>query len=213
MADLPKAAELFGFRMGMTKAEVRDRVPQVLFGSVNEFGVSKTSINPDFDPRIDKASFAGVRTVSLDFLDDQLTSLWFGFDGSFKWKTVPEFVAGISKSLNLPHSWEEWRTRGQRLKCADFQMTVQFVAEGPSFRILDGAAIETIAARQAAKEELETAAEEAHAAAIIADAAARVYYLESCLPAQGVKEVNRVVFKTTDEADKAGYKLARSCRE
>ena len=83
LADLPVAPELVGFRMGMTTEEVRARVPQVVFGRADAFEVSKTSINPDFDPRIDKASFAGLRTVSLDFLDGRITSLWLGYDGSF----------------------------------------------------------------------------------------------------------------------------------
>ena len=211
LADLPKAPELFGFRMGMTTAEVKVRVPQVVFGPVNEFGLSKTSINPDFDARIDKTSLTGVRTVSLDFVDDRLTSLWFGHDSAFKWKTVPEFVAGISQSLHLPDAWEEWKVRGQRLRCEDFQMTVLFVAEGPSFRIIDNVAEETVAARRAAKEELDAAAEEMQE--IVADAKARVYYLGSCLPSQAIRQGSRIVFKTKDEAEAAGYKLAEPCRE
>ena len=49
--QLPEAPELFGFRMGMTKDQVKARVPQVVFGKTKAFGVLKTSINPDFDPR------------------------------------------------------------------------------------------------------------------------------------------------------------------
>ena len=79
LAQLPDVPELFGFRMGMTKDQVKARIPQVVFGRNNPFGVSKTSINPDFDPRIDKSAFAGVRTLSLDFLDDRMTSLWLGY--------------------------------------------------------------------------------------------------------------------------------------
>src|SRR6266852_6197343 len=69
LADLPPAVELRGFRLGMTTDQVKARVPQVVFGHKNELGVSKTSINPDFDPKIEKSNFADVRTVSLDFLD------------------------------------------------------------------------------------------------------------------------------------------------
>ena len=115
LANLPAAPELFGFKMGMTTDQVKARVPQVLFGRPDDFAVLKTTINPDFDPRIDKSSFQGVRSVSLDFLDDRLTSLWFGFDSSFKWPTVDEFVAGISKALNLPNAWKPWRSRGQQI--------------------------------------------------------------------------------------------------
>src|SRR6185295_789591 len=151
LAELPDAPELFGFRVGMTTVQLKQRVPQVTFGSADYFGVLKTSISPDFDPQMDKASLAGIRTVSFDFLDGKLTSLWLGYDGTFKWKTVPEFVSRISRSLHLPDAWQTWRVRGQQLNCADFQLTVSPMTEGPSFRIIDKAAEETIAARRLAK--------------------------------------------------------------
>jgi len=160
LSELPESAELFGFRTGMTMDQVKIRVPPIVFPRENEFGVTRTSISPDFDPRFDKASFAGIRTVSLDFLDNRLTSIWFGFDGTFKWQNVPDFVKGISQSLRLPASWTPWKTRGQRLVCADFQMTVTMVGEGPSFHIMDSVAEQTIASRREAKEEQEASAEE-----------------------------------------------------
>lgn len=211
LADLPVAPELAGFRMGMTTEQLKTRVPQVVFGRADEFEVSKTSINPDFDPRIDKASFAGLRTVSLDFLDGRLTSLWLGYDGSFKWQTVEDFVKGISQSLRLPNAWTSWRSRGQQIRCPDFHMTVSIVAEGPSFRIVDDTAEQTIAARREAKEAEATASEEETPEEIIADKNGKLYYPQGCEPAKEIKESDRVVFKTREEAEQAGYKAAKPC--
>ena len=210
LAELPASAELLGFRLGMTTAEVKKRVPQVVFGGVDPIAVSKTTINPDFDPRIDKASFPGVRTVSLDFLDGKLTSLWFGYDPTFKWRTVDDFVKGISPALRLPNVWTDWRVRGRRLRCLDFEMTVTMLGEGPSFRILDLNAEETIAGRRQAKEEEAAALAEPEGAAVLANKKEKVFYLSTCLPDE-IKESDRVIFKTRDEAEKAGYKLASDC--
>lgn len=212
ISDLPDAPELFGFRMGMTTAQVKARVPQVAFQRPNDFGVSKTSLSPDFDPRIDKASLSGVRTVSLDFVDDRLTSLWFGYDGSFKWQTVPDFVRGVSQALHLPDAWKAWKVRGQQMNCADFQLTLVMVGEGPSFHVIDEAAEQTVAARREAKEEQDAAGEERQADEIVGDAKARMYYLETCQPTDEIKQENRVVFKSREEAEKAGYKLAKACQ-
>lgn len=148
LADLPNAPELFGFRMGMTHEQVKARVPRVQFGKANEFSVSKASISPDFDPEMDKRALAGVRTISFDFLDDRLTSLWLGYDGTFKWQTVDDFVKGISPVLHLPDAWQTWKARGQQLTCADFQLTLGIVSEGPSFHIIDLPAEQTIAVRR-----------------------------------------------------------------
>ena len=212
LSELPDAPELFGFRMGMTNAQVKARVPQVAFGRADAFGVAKTSINPDFDPQINKASLGGIRTISLDFLDGRLTSLWLGYDATFKWQTIPDFVQGISQSLRLPDAWKPWKLRGQQLNCADFQMTVSFVAEGPSFRIIDDTAEETIAARRQAKEDQDSATEEGESSEIVADKRGKIYYSESCRPAHEIKESDRVVFKTIEEAEKAGYKPAKACQ-
>jgi hypothetical protein len=212
LSDLPEAPELFGFRMGMTTQQVQSRIPQVAFGRVNEFGVSKTSINPDFDPRIDKSTFAGVRTISLDFLDGRTTSLWFGYDGSFKWQTVPEFVQRISQSLRLPGAWRPWKIRGQQLSCADFQMTVSYVAEGPSFHIIDETAEETLTARREAKEEQDEASEARQTENILADRKTKIYYLAACPPPNEIKKVDLVMFKSEEEAENAGYKLGTQCR-
>jgi hypothetical protein len=215
LSDLPNAPELLGFNLGMTPAQVKARVPQVEFGRTDEFGVVKTSINPDFDPTMDKASLSGVRTISLDFLDGRLTSLWLGYDGSFKWQTVPDFVKGISGSLHLPDAWKPWKVRGQQLHCGDFQMTVSIVAEGPSFHIIDETAAQTVTARREAKEEQESAAEQNPASdelvEIVADSKARVFYADGCQPAQPIKAEARVVFKTREDAEKAGYKPAKNC--
>src|SRR5437762_12530547 len=144
---LPDASELRGFHLGMTYDQVKARVPQIRFGRADEFGVSKTSISPFFDPRFDKASFADVRTVSLDFLDGKLVTLWIGYESTFKWQKLDEFVAGMSKVLNLPAAWSP-KSGGQQLVCDGFSLFASLIAGSPGIRISDDAAQETIANRR-----------------------------------------------------------------
>jgi Metal binding domain of Ada len=214
LSELPQAAELSGFQMGMTVDQVKARVPQVVFGPTDDLGTLKTSVNPHFDSRINKSGFADVRTVSLDFLDGRITSLWIGYDSSFKWPTVVDFVKGISQSLSLPNAWSPWKLQGQQLKCADFQVTVSSVAGGPSFRILDLTADATLAARRVAKEEeKEALAEnsEEEEAEIVGDKQTKVYYPADCEAAKEINALNRTTFKTASDAEKAGYKPAKEC--
>lgn len=215
MNDLPQAAELSGFRMGMTMDQVKARVPQVRFGRTDDLGLSKTSINPYFDPKIEKSGFADVRTVSLDFLDGRVTSLWIGYESTFKWPTVTDFVKGISQSMSLPDLWAPWKSQGQQLKCADFQLTVSSVAQGPSFRILDLIGEATLTARRVAKEEEhESQAEntEEEETEILGDKQSKIYYPTACELAREISESNRTKFKTAIDAEKAGYKPAKECK-
>ena len=221
IAEIPAAPELLGFRLGMTKEEIKTHVPQTQFGHTDDFGVSKTTINPYFDPKIDKTKFEGVRSISLDILDQKLTSLWIGYDENFKARNVDEFVKLITQSMQLSAAnWSSWRSRGQQMRCADFQLIVTMVANGPSLRVLDTAAEETVAMRRQAKEEQDSMAEAAAAAGpteateepeIIADKKSKTYYIGTCKPEKEIAEANKIVFKTTDEAEKAGFKLAKNC--
>ena len=200
---LPDASELRGFHLGMTYDQVKSRVPQIRFGRADEFGVSKTSISPFFDPSFDKGSFADVRTISLDFLDGKLVTLWIGYESTFKWKTLGEFVAGISKSLNLPAEWAAKRG-GRQLTCEGFSILVLLIGGGPSIRVTDETAQEIIATRR------EAAA--AAAELVIGDKATRLYYPSDCSALENVAVSNRVTFKDKDEAAKAGYKIAKDCQ-
>ena len=217
ISDLPTAPELSGFQLGMTKEQVKARVPQTKFGHADPFGVSKTTINSYFDETIDKTKFQGVRSISLDLLDDKLTSIWIGFDETYKIHTVEEFVKSISQSLQVNGNWSSYRSKGQQLRCADFQLIVTTVAGAPSFRLLDIGADDLVAERRKLKEEQDAAAEAAATgeatdeSEIIGDKQSKTYYPNGCQPAREIADAHRVTFKTTAEAEKAGFKAAKNC--
>lgn len=220
-AELPAAPELYGFRLGMTREQIKAVVPQTHFGHTDDFGVAKTTINPHFDSTIDQTKYEGVRSISLDLLDERLTSIWIGFEETYKVHTEEEFVKLISQSLQVPASWSSWRSRGQQLRCADFQLIVTTVARGPSFRLIDVSAEDTVAARRQAKEEQDSAAAAAGEngensesdVEITGDKQSKTYYPNGCQPAKEISDNNKVTFKTTVDAEKAGFKPAKNCRQ
>src|SRR6266404_2688401 len=201
--DLPESIELRGFRLGMTLEQAKAQVPQIQLARPDQFGVARISINPHFDPSFDKTRFADVRTISLDFLDGRLISLWIGYESTFKWQTLDAFVAGISKSLKLPAEWPAKRG-GRQLNCNEFSVFASMIAGSPSLRISDDTAQETIASR---REEAAAAAE-----AVIGDQTTKLYYPSDCSALIKVAEANRIKFKDKDEAEGVGYKLARDCQ-
>ncbi|MFN2500305.1 MAG: hypothetical protein ABR557_14590, partial [Pyrinomonadaceae bacterium] len=136
--------------------QVKARIPKLVLGRTDQFGVAKTSINPEFNPNVDQSIFQGVRTVSFEFLDKRLFSLWIGYNSSFKWQRLDEFLPEISKALNLPNMWKTSSWRGQELDCEDFQATVKLIAGSPSILLTDKAAKQVIEKRMALKEEEES---------------------------------------------------------
>ncbi len=218
--ELPQPPELRGFRLGMRYDEVKARVPQIRLGQADRFGVAKTTINPDFDPSFDKSSFEGVRSVSLDFLDNKLVVLWIGYDHSFKWQTLEDFIAGMSKALNVPGAWQPKRL-GRQLTCDGLSLFALIVAGSPSLRLTDETAQETIGSR---REEAAAAEEGAESESpktpkgidlrslVIGDQSRKLYYPLDCPAAAEVSETTRVLFKNKEEAEKAGYKQAKKCK-
>ncbi len=203
LSQLPTSPELYGFRLGMSPEEAKAKVPLIRFGHPDAFGVIKTSISPSFNPKFDQAAFAGVRTISFDFLDGRLVTLWIGYDDRFKWQTVDDFIAGISTSLNLSAPWKAMRS-GKEVRCDDFSIFVSMIAQSPSIRITDNAAREILATR---REQAAAAAE----ATVVGDKQTKFYYPSDCNAAQSVPADNRISFKDKDEAEKSGYKLAKDC--
>ena len=217
ISELPAAPELLGFRLGMTKEQIKTHVPQTKFGSTDHFGVAKTTINPYFDETIDKSKFEGVRSISLDLVDEKLTSIWIGFDETYKAHTADEFIKQLSQSLQVDGTWSS-RSRGQQLHCGDFQLTVTTVAGGPSFRLVDTAADDLVAQRRQAKEDQDSLAEASAStestdapAEIVADKKSKNYYPNGCVAEKEISETNKVTFKTAAEAEKAGFKVAKNC--
>jgi hypothetical protein len=202
--QLPDVPELRGFHLGMSREQVKTRVPQIVFEQADQFGLTKTSISPMFERGFDRTSFADVRTVSLDFLDGTLVTLWIGFENTFKWHTLDEFIDGFSRSLRLPGRWLPKRT-GRELSCEGFSIFASMIGGGPSIRITDEAAEETIANRR----------EAAAAAAdllVVADTVKRLYYPSDCAARENVDRSSRRIFKDKAEAEKAGYKLSKDCQ-
>jgi hypothetical protein len=202
--QLPNVAELRGFHLGLTFEQVKARVPQIRFGPADQFGVTRISINPSFDRSFDQASFADVRTISLDFLDGQLVKLWIGYESTFKWQTLDEFVAGMSKALNLPAGWSVKRG-GRQLTCDGFSVLASLIAGSPSIRLTDDPAQDTIATR---REEAAAAAE----AMVVGDMRSKTFYSSDCDGRDAIPALSRITFKDKDEAEKAGYKLAKDCQ-
>src|SRR5262249_1949836 len=149
---------------------------------------------PYFDPKIDKTKFEGVRSISLELLDDRLTSLWIGFDETFRVQKVDDFVKLLSQSLQVPNNWSSWKSKGQQLGCNDFQLIVKTIAGGPSFRLVDTTAEDLIAERRQAREEQDSVAEAASkdggetAEEIIGDKQSKTYYPAGCQPSKPISE-------------------------
>lgn len=152
IAQLSAASELRGFRLGMSLEQFKARVPNLLMRPADEFGATAVNIYPEHDGKIDKAAFEGIRTISLEFLDSRVVSLWIGYAPDFKWKSLDEFLSGMTRSLGLPDAWHT-KSRGRQMVCDDFQLTISTIGGNPSLRLIDEAARRTLEERKAAKEE------------------------------------------------------------
>jgi hypothetical protein len=202
--QLKDTPELFGFRLGMNFDQIKARSSLIKFGRPDKFGVVKTTINPHYEPRFEKTTFPDVRTISLDFLDGRLVTLWIGYEATFKWPKLDEFVANVSKSLDVPADWPVKRN-GRQLYCDGFSVFASIIARGPSIRITDEVAQSVIADRR------EKAAE-SEDAEVVGDTRTLSYYPSDCSAKDGVPAPRRTTFRNKTEAESAGYKLARGCQ-
>ncbi len=156
LSQIRQAPELYGLHMGMTLDQVKALVPSIQPGKLDDLGFSTTSFSPEFSAVIDKASYAGVRTISLEFLDGKLFTLWIGFNNSFKWKSLDEFVPGMAASLGLPAGAWSVSSLKPSVNCADFEIMASMIAGAPSLRITDLTTKEIWEVRRTEREELKS---------------------------------------------------------
>ena len=201
--QLANAPELYGVRLGMTPQEVKTPLPLIQFGRADPFGVMKTSFNPHFDPRVDQTAFPDVRTISVDFLDGKLVTLWIGYEATFKWPKLDAFVTNFSKSLGVAADWPVKRN-GRELTCDGFSLFASIIGGGPSIRITDDRAQDVVVARV-------EAALDAEEKQVIGDIRTKSYYPADCGARDQVPQAGRMTFKNKDEAEKAGYTLSKDC--
>jgi|ERR1041385_8050556 hypothetical protein len=203
--DLKPAEDFYGLRLGMTTEEVKKALPLIELGRADRLGVRRTSFNPHFDSRVDKTAFPDVRTISLDFLDDKLATVWIGYENTFKWPKLDVFVANFSKSLGVSPEWQPARNNGRALICDGFSVYALMIAGGPSLRINDEAAQTVVTARLAE-------AIDADEQQVVGNSITRNYYPSDCSGKDSVPKASRTVFKNKEEAEKAGYTLSKDCQ-
>jgi hypothetical protein len=202
--DLKPAEDFYGLHLGMTSAEVKKALPLIQFGRADRLGVMRTSFNPHFDSRVDNNAFPDVRTISLDFLDDKLATVWIGYEGTFKWPKLDVFVANFSKSLGVSPEWSPARN-GRALVCDGFTLFAQMIGGGPSLRINDEVA------QNLATSRLAEAIDEDEKR-VVGDLRTKSYYPSDCSAKDSIPQASRTIFKSKDGAEKAGYTISKDCQ-
>ncbi|HEX3084439.1 MAG TPA: hypothetical protein VHP99_07960 [Pyrinomonadaceae bacterium] len=203
-SELKPAADLYALHLGMTTEDVKKALPLVEFGRADRIGVMRTSFNPHFDPRVEKTSFPDVRTISLDFLDGKLVTVWIGYESTFKWPKLDDFITNFSQSLGVSPNWQTKRN-GRQLDCDGFSITAQMIGGGPSLRISDHEAQNVATARLA--EAIDEDEKQ-----VVGDQRTKSYYPSDCSAKDSVPQASRTIFKNKEDAEKAGYALSKDCQ-
>jgi hypothetical protein len=108
---LEQSPELRGFKLGMTAARARVKLPGVTFPKPNENGEMRVFLPGTTLRRSDPVGTADVRGGLLTFFDGRLVFMTISYGDSVKWDSVDEFVFSISQALGLPPVWPKREAR------------------------------------------------------------------------------------------------------
>jgi hypothetical protein len=173
---IKQSPPLRGLRLGMSMEEVGSRVPLIeealLTAKPDTFGVitigeharEKLKLSIGYIPT-NSYGIDRVRNVYLKFLDRRLIEIEIVYSDSF-WRTLEDFVAELSKSLNLPsEGWEDTSTSEEGLnrsedykflECQGFHVVMAFSDsrdESPMIRLEDILAQNEIVKREKLEQE------------------------------------------------------------
>lgn len=148
-SELSQAPELRGFRLGMDIEQVSARFPTLKIAPADEFGFSQIELKfqsghiyglsdvlmeDETSASINRSRFSGfdgIKFIRFKALDNHIFFLKITYDDTVKWNGVDEYVAQVSKTLNLSGSWTTISGAGEvgsaaqtkTLDCAGFRIT------------------------------------------------------------------------------------------
>jgi hypothetical protein len=109
--DAADKFELRGFKLGMTVAEVKARVPNLRLKAADRFNFTDYSTAVRTDRYLSRAPLLeGVESISFQFLDDRVSSVFFVYDNSTKWESGEKFATQVSSALGLKAHWVKFNT-------------------------------------------------------------------------------------------------------
>jgi hypothetical protein len=153
---LIKQAQLRGFRLGMTAAEVKARLPVIKSPVPNASGYAQVSIS--FMKGIGRPAFLnGVMTMGFDFIDGRVSSIAVLYDDSIKWSSLEQFTQQVSSSLDLPAVWRSYPLNGRQqrmLQCDKLRFVATMLRtasiSAPALFLVDDAGIDKLITRRQA---------------------------------------------------------------
>jgi hypothetical protein len=131
---LEQAPELRGFRLGMNLEQIQRRFQGFPNPPANEFGLATVIIDPTVRNEVRSNTgytfidasrypdFNGVDRIYLKIVDGHVAEIEVYYKNDLNWRSVDDFVARTSESLNLRGSWRTQNEDYKSLSCSGFSV-------------------------------------------------------------------------------------------
>lgn len=125
---LNQAPELWGFKLGMTLEQIRERYPSIRVNPSPSFSLVEADVYASEDSKTQrnyKWMLLGVYTVKLSFIDQKLSYIGIAYNPqSFTYSSLDGYTSMLSKSYDLPNGWKlktdsDFDNDIKEMKCGD----------------------------------------------------------------------------------------------
>ena len=133
--SVAQSPEIRGIRLGLSVDKLlllfpedanRNAIQQGVRDSkrADNYGMARFDLRAD--PAVTNARFSGVGVITVEMLDEHVTSFYVSYDGPY-WKSVDQFIGKLSEALKLP-SVDNWKMEAgdssRSLQCNGFSVSV-----------------------------------------------------------------------------------------
>lgn len=163
-----QAPKIERFFLGMTESQVKQIVPGLSIGAVNELGVSNAELKAAEIGNLAGSSsfFEGVESIALKFTDGRLSYVRVAYPVTNRWVGKFEFVSMMAEKLSIRADWKpfyDWRNKEVRdaedlsdmaIECEGFRLAAGIGNEGvggdqtPHYDLDDLAAAQVVKQRE-----------------------------------------------------------------
>jgi hypothetical protein len=137
--------ELRGFRLGMTAAAVRSRLPALVIPPPDRYGYSLASVSFLKRPSA-VLELKDVLRVTMSFLDGRLATATMVYADSINWESDAQFRQQVATSMSLDGAWQwvEGDSDARQMRCQNVTIIAGRFSVGrqrlPFVSVLDGQA-------------------------------------------------------------------------
>ena len=139
--SLDSAPQMWGFQLGMTVEQAKQRYPSMVIEPADSFGMARGYVYPSEDAKTQKNYkwlIVDVIVVHVGFINGKLDFVGAAYREGLAFPNIEAYLSNLSATYGLPNAWQTFKNSEstKEIQCGGFNMFA-FTSPGVAFGLFD----------------------------------------------------------------------------